>query len=195
VGRPDGCITQLSILEGHYLGVHHVRPDGRACQYQFDLRFADPTAVRVRQLAWGWLVAAAVLAAFGVGALESAWPGGGSVSGRGIIDGALATFASILALYVAYRRTTESMELRCTEEDAALVSVTGAIGSARRHRQAFVEFTKYIDAARLARPQPRQQFLRDEMREHYRLRQVGVVGDQEHEASKVKILAAHRPGK
>lgn len=189
--RPHGCITELSILEGHYLGVRCVRPDSGPCKYQFDLRFANPTPVRVRRIPWAWLVVATGLAALGGGALASAWSAGSSALSPGVIGGVLATSISIIALYVSRRRTTESLQFRSVHGDATLVGVTGGVGSTRRDKKFFVELIRNINAARLARPQQKQQFLRDEMREHYRLRQLGMLSDKEYEASKARILAAH----
>ena len=75
--------------------------------------------------------------------------------------------------------------------EATLASVTGGIGSARNGKKFFVELIKNINAAKSARPQGKQQFLRDEMREHHRLRELGVLTEQQYEESKARILAAH----
>lgn len=50
---------------------------------------------------------------------------------------------------------------------------------------------KNINAAKLARPQPKPQWFRDEMREHHRLRELKVLSEEAYEMSKRKILAAH----
>ena len=70
-------------------------------------------------------------------------------------------------------------------------SVTGGIGSARDGKSFFVELIKDINAAKAARPQERPQFLRDEMREHHRLREIGALSEEDYEASKARILRAH----
>lgn len=191
--RPHGSITELSILEGHFLGVRCARPGSRPRKYQFDLRFANPTPVCVRHIPWAWLFVATGLAALGYGALASAWSAGISALSPGLIGGVLATSISITALYFSLRRTTESLQFRSVHGGATLVSVTGGVGSTRRHKKLFIELGRDINAARLARPQQKPQFLRDEMREHYCLRQLGVLSDKEYEASKARILAAHQP--
>jgi hypothetical protein len=89
------------------------------------------------------------------------------------------------------RRTTESLEFRSVHGQVTLVSVTGAIGSTQDGKKFFVELIKSIGAAKAARPQPPQQFLRDEMREHHRLREIGALTEAQYEASKGRILAAH----
>lgn len=191
--RPDGCIIELAILEGHHLGVCRVRPDSGPIRFQFDLRFANPRPVRVRRLAWAWLIVASSLAGFGGGELASVWSADSSALSPGMVHAALAVSFSIIALYVAYLRTTESIELRSAHGNATLVSVTGSVGCSRHCKQVFVELIRNIIAARLARPQSPQQFLRDEMREHFRLHQLGILSDQEYEAGKARILGAHRP--
>jgi len=74
---------------------------------------------------------------------------------------------------------------------ATLVSVVGGIGSARAGKRFFIDLIKSINAAKAARPQDRPQFLRDEMREHHRLRELGVLTDLQYEQSKARILSSH----
>ena len=74
---------------------------------------------------------------------------------------------------------------------ATLLSVAGGIGSARAGKHFFIDLIKSINAAKAARPQDRPQFLRDEMREHHRLRELGVLTDLQYEQSKARILSSH----
>ena len=62
---------------------------------------------------------------------------------------------------------------------------------ARAGKQFFVELIKSINAAKAERPQERPQFLRDAMREHHRLRELGVISEEQYEHSKARILASH----
>lgn len=189
--RLRGCITELTLLEGHYLGVRCVRPDQEAQKYQFDLRFADPKPVRVRCISWTWLIVSAGLALLGGGSLASAWSARAALLSTAVLGGALALCASCGALFLFLRRTVESLEFRSAHGGVALVSVAGGVGSAQAGKTFFVELIKSISAAKLARPQPKQHFLRDEMREHHRLRELGVLTEQQYERSKARILAAH----
>jgi hypothetical protein len=189
--RLRGCISELAILEDHYLGVRCVRPDAAPCKYQFDLRFANPKPVRVRHVSWTWLIVCVGLAVLGGGALASASSANLPLLSVGMIGGAVALCMGAASLLLFLRRTTESLEFRSAHGEATLVSVTGGIGSARAGKQFFVELIKSINAAKLARPQQKQQFLRDEMREHHRLRELGVLSEQQYEQSKARILAAH----
>jgi hypothetical protein len=186
-----GCLTELSIFEGCYLGVHMVRPERDPCKYQFDLRFANPKPVRVRHISWTWLIVSMGLALMGGASLASAWSAGISLLSTGVIGGGVAVLVSFLALVLFLRRTTESLEFRSMYGGVTLVSVTGGIGAARSGKQFFVELIKNINAAKLARPQAKQRLLRDEMREHHRLRELGALTEEQYEQSKARILAAH----
>lgn len=189
--RLRGCVTELSIFDGFYLGVRTARPDSEPRRYQFDLRYADPKPARVRHVSWTWLIVSIGLALMGAGAVASALPSDSPSTSTGLIGGAIALCVSIGALLLFLRRTTESLEFRSAHGGATLVSVTGGIGSARNGKKFFIELIKSINAAKLARAQPKPQFLRDEMREHHRLRELGVLSEQQYEQSKARILAEH----
>jgi hypothetical protein len=189
--RLRGCATELSILEGWYLGVRCVRPDQAPCKYQFDLRFANPKPVRVRRISWTWLIVAIGLAALGGGALMRALSTDAPALSTVLLGGAAATGLSFGAMFLFMRRTTESLEFLSMHGGATLVGVIGGIGSARAGKKFFVELIKAINAAKLARPQPKPQLLRDEMREHHRLRELGVLTEQQYQQSKARILAEH----
>lgn len=187
-----GCVTEVSILEDHYLAVRSERWREEPKKYVLDLRFANPKPVRVRHVAWFCLSAALVLLLTCVGALWSAssatlppWTHPGFSGGIG------AALAAAITLALFLRRTTESLQFTSVHGGATLISIVGGIGSAKSGKRFFVEMIKSINAAKLARPQPKSQFLRDEMREHHRLRELNVLSEDEYEASKQRILAAH----
>ncbi len=190
-GLPEGHYTELSVLESHYLRVRIVGSRSGARVYQFDLRFADPAPVRVRRIPWAWALGAGGLAAFGLGTLAATWPGMASTVGWGMVAGLSVALAGTVIACVCLRWTTETLQLRSLHGAAALVGVTGRLGSMRRHQKAFAEVSRNIIAAGNARPQDLPQFLRDEMREHFRLRQLGVLSEADYEAAKSAILAAH----
>jgi hypothetical protein len=185
-----GCSTELSILEGNYLRVHSVRLRGKTRKYQFDLRYANPRPVRVRRISWTWLAVFIVLFAAAIGSTAAMLSDTPALRVP-MIAAVAAVCASFVALLLLLRRTTESLEFRSEHGLATLVEVTGGLGSTRRGKQFFVELIKSINAAKLERPQPRQQFLRDEMREHRRLSELGVFSQRVYEQSKARILAQH----
>lgn len=187
-----GCHTDLALLEDHFLAVRCLRPGEPPKQYDVDLRFANAQPVRVRAIAWTWLIVTigllALAAATIVSVLKSAadpWARPGFIAAWATLGISIGTFMLFL------RRTTESLEFRSVHGQATLVSVTGGIGSTRNGKRFFVELIKDIHAAKATRPPEKQHFLRDEMREHHRLRELGALSKQEYEASKARILRAH----
>jgi len=187
-----GCVTELALLEEHFLQVQLVRPDSEPRKYDFDLRFASPKPVIVRQVAWFWMALAISLAALSACALWVLWP---PSAAHWFAPAPITAVASLVAaagsVFMFLRRTTESLEFLSAHGRVTLVSVTGAIGSGRDGKKFFVELIKSIGAAKLARPQPPPVFLRDEMREHHRLRELGALSEEQYEASKSNILASH----
>jgi hypothetical protein len=188
-----GCETELALLEHHFLSVRSVRPEDLPKKYDVDLRFASPKPVRVREISWTWLVVTIGLILLATGTIVSGW----SVSHEpwtrpGFIAALVTMLVSVGTFVLFLRRTTESLQFKSMHGGATLISVTGGIGSARSGKIFFVELIKDISAAKSARPQERPQFLRDEMREHHRLRELGVLSEQEYETSKARILAAHQ---
>jgi membrane protein implicated in regulation of membrane protease activity len=187
-----GCITQLGLLDEHFLSVQLTRPDVEPRKYDFDLRFANAKPVIVRHIAWFWLALAISLAALATSALWMLWPKNAADWAHPVpLTAVAALLAALCSVLMFLRRTTESLEFTSVHGGVTLVSVTGAIGSAREGKKFFVELIKSIHAAKAARPQPAHQFLRDEMREHHRLRELGVLTEEQYETSKSRILASH----
>jgi hypothetical protein len=189
--RLRGCETEVSILEDHYAAVRTVRPDAQARKYEFDLRFANPKPLRVRSISWFWLMLAASMALLAAGGLWATWSNAGRWSSPIFLSALVTLLASGAALIMFLRRTVESLEFVSMHGGATLLSVAGAIGSARAGKHFFIDLIKSINAAKAARPQDLPQFLRDEMREHHRLRELGVLSAQQYEQSKARILASH----
>ena len=189
--RLRGCETEVSILEDHYVTVRTVRPDAQARKYEFDLRFANPKPLRVRSISWFWLTLAGSMIALAAGGLWATWTDAGRWSNAIFLTALVTLFASGGALIMFLRRTVESLEFISMHGGATLVSVVGGIGSARAGKRFFIDLIKSINAAKAARPQDLPQFLRDEMREHHRLRELGVLTDQQYEQSKARILSSH----
>jgi hypothetical protein len=186
-----GSETELALLEDHYLSVRIQQPGQDIKKYTLDLRFANPRPVIVRHIAWA-LLGTSVVAS--VAAIASFW-WAVHASSAGLHPGVFIGLASVitvgLSVWQFLRRTTESLQFTSVHGAVTLVRFTGGIGSAKAGRHFFVEVIKSISAAKTARAQAKQQFLRDEMREHHRLRELRVLTEHEYEASKARILAAH----
>ena len=95
-------------------------------------------------------------------------------------------------LFMFLRRTTESLQFCSVHGMAALVTVTGGLGAVRKGKPFFVDLIRSIQAARdECIGQSHQQLLSQEMREHHRLRDFGVLSEREYSQSKARILAQH----
>jgi hypothetical protein len=186
-----GCETELSILEDHFVTVRTVRPDAQPRKYEVDLRFANPKPVRVRTISWFWFTLASCMALLAAGGLWATWADAGRWSSPIFLAALVTLLASAGATIMFLRRTVESLEFVSMHGGATLVSVVGGIGSARAGKRFFIELIKSINAAKATRRQELPQFLRDEMREHHRLRELGVLTEQQYEQSKARILASH----
>lgn len=189
--RLRGCETELAIHDDHFVAVRTVRPDAEPCKYEVDLRFASPKPVRVRSISWFWLALAASLASLATGGIWASWGSAALWTSPIFLTALFTLLAAAGATILFLRRTMESLEFVSVHGGATLISVVGGIGSARAGKQFFVELIKSINAAKAERPQERPQFLRDEMREHHRLRELGVISEEQYEQSKARILASH----
>ena len=187
-----GCRTEVSLLEDHYVCVKSERLKAVAQNYVLDLRFVNAKPILVRQVAWSWLAASiALLLTTAAVIWWAAAAAGGMLASPGFGIGIGSALAGAIAVFFFLRQTTESLDFTSVHGGVSLVRILGGIGSAKTGKRFFVELIKSIDAAKQARPQPKPQWLRDEMREHHRLRELNVISEEEYQASKGRILAAH----
>ena len=187
-----GCTNEVSILENHFLSVNCGRPNTPARPYVLDLRFVNAKPLRARRISWLWLAITLTLIIVASAAMwMSVSAGGFNLRSPALLGGGATLLTGLAALAMFLRCTTESLQFTSVHGQATLVSITGGMGSARTGKKFFVELIKNINAAKNARQQPKQQWLRDEMREHHRLRELGILSEEQYEASKARILAAH----
>jgi hypothetical protein len=185
------CSTELSLLDEHYLQINTVQRK-EAKKYSIDLRFLNSQPVRVRRIAWTWFALSAAAFVIGVTGLWFSWSKAAPmITSPAFIGACVALIATAIAAVDGVRSTTESLNFTSVHGGAPFVSVTGGIGSTKNGKTFFVSMIKEIAAAKAARPQGKQQWLRDEMREHHRLRELGVLNEADYEASKMRILKAH----
>jgi hypothetical protein len=99
----------------------------------------------------------------------------------------MAVAAAVVCLY----RTTETISMYSAHGRAKLLEFTSGLGAERTFRPFTNKLAAHIKLALAARRPMRSEHLRDEMREHFRLRENGVLSVEEYEASKARILAEH----
>jgi hypothetical protein len=185
------CSTELGLLEEHYLQVRVVRARKEPLRYLIDLRFLNTQPVRVRRIAWTWFALSAMFAFAAAGGIWFASSTHYQFTSSGFLAAGVAIGCAIGATVLGIRSTSESLNFTSVNGGATLVSILGGLGSTKAGKAFFIAVIKDIAAAKAARPQPKQQWLRDEMREHHRLRELGLLSEAEYEASKTRILRAH----
>ncbi|HUL46574.1 MAG TPA: hypothetical protein VLV25_05720 [Steroidobacteraceae bacterium] len=184
-------ILQLRVIDYYYLAVRS-RSRSAELEYVLDLRFVAGLPQLSRHVAWRWINTALGLLALTIGL--GAWIGSSATPWwRHEALGACAAVAGLwgLATLIAAYRTTETVRLLSVHGQARLLEFTGGIGTLRAVRRFTPKLAAHLRIAAAARRATRAEQLRDEMREHQRLRNLGVLGTADYEASKARILAQH----
>lgn len=184
---------ELILIDYFYLSVRTIRSQS-VTSFVLDLRFVDPAPRFSRQVAWRWMAASVVLLAAGIAvAIEI---------GKSVlpwwrnewlpIEAALLGSA-VCALFAAIYFTTETLTLFSAHGRAKLVEHTGGVGTILAFRRFRPKLDAHLRIAVDARRKSRAEHLRDEMREHFRLKCIGALSESEYEAAKRRILATHDP--
>lgn len=190
--RARGTVTRIAILDGHFVTVNTKRARSQEQEHTVDLRFVDPRPVGIRKVGWPWmyialgLTAATLLAS--LFAILFASPGARLWAvPAAIVLGTFTISSYLLCLYY----TTESLVFISAHGRARVIVITGGLGTTRAARHCAIDVVKHINLARKQSAQIRQAFLRDEMREHGRLHEQGVLSDEQYEDAKTRILKSH----
>lgn len=186
-------VLQLRIIDYYYLAVSSRSP-AVDLDYVLDLRFVDAPRLS-RHIAWRWIAASLLLLALAtaiaarIGLAPTPWWQHDWLWLCAAVTGVWA-LTSLVAAY----RTTETVQLLSTHGRARLLEFTGGVGTLRGVRRFLTRLAAHLRLAWAARRRARPEHLRDEMREHQRLRDMGLLTAEEYEASKVRILAQHSSG-
>jgi hypothetical protein len=185
---------ELDIIDYYYLSVR-TRRRSAVLEYVLDLRFIDPSLRESRHIAWRWMI---TTLAFAMLAAASVWRIGSSLP-PWWQQGQLPICATMLGLtacagLVCVYRTTETLSLHSVHGQVRLLELTGGPGTVRATRPFMLKLAAHIRIAIAARRPLRARHLRDEMREHFRLKEAGVLSHEEYEESKRRILAEHAAG-
>jgi hypothetical protein len=187
-----GVTTRVHILPDHYAAVEVQRSGDSSDVYTIDLRFVEPRPIGIRDVPWRFLYVAigitllAILSAALCVALPSvALSIGGVLTPIGL--GLLAVTGYILC----YQFTTESLLFLSVHGRARVIVIAGRIGTKRRAQACAAALVTHIKLAQKQFKQPRQAYLRDEMREHARLYEQQLYSEQHYSDAKRRILKAH----
>jgi hypothetical protein len=184
--------VELDIIDYYYLSVRNSRPIAGPGEYVLDLRFIDPEPELATHIAWRWMtatIALGVLLAACIGWIAASSEPWWTHRGLGVC-GVLFAIAVLAGIVCAYR-TTETLTLATVHGRARVLEFTGGLGTFGKIRRFTAKLAAHVQIAVAARRPSRAEHLRDEMREHHRLREAGVLSDEQYEDSKRLILRQH----
>jgi hypothetical protein len=180
---------RLEIIEYFYLAVRMQRARSVLAEYVLDLRFVDPAVKVTRHIASRWLAAALILATLAVGIglrIDSSAAPDNLLAACLIVSG-----LSLASVVIGIYRTTETVTVYSLYGRAKLFEYTSSLGAIRALRPFLKKLAAHVRIATAARRPSKALHLRDEMREHFRLHQGGVLSAEEYETGKGRILAQH----
>jgi hypothetical protein len=186
-------VLQLEIFDYYYLSVRS-RSGKMLLEYVLDLRFVDAPR-RSRHIAWRWITCSLLLTVLlsGIATLIGSYAAP-SWQHHWLLPVCVTVIAAWpVAVLASVYRTTETVILSSTYGAVRLLECTGGLGTFRALRVFMAKLVAHIRLASAARRHTKAEHLRDEMREHLRLRDIGVLPSGEYEAAKVRILDQHSP--
>jgi hypothetical protein len=183
-------VLRLEIIDYYYLSVRS-HTSAAPLEFSLDLRFARAPLLS-RHIAWRWMAASLALivlpALIAYAIPTSAWWRTHWLAVSFVVAVVWAG-----TTFVGLYRTTETISLRSTYGGARLLEYTGGPGTFRALRPFAAKLMAHIRLASTARRHTKGEHLRDEMREHQRLRELGVLSVGDYEVSKARILGQHAP--
>ena len=186
-----GVTSRVSILPDHFVLIETQRRSS-VVRDTVDLRFVDPRPVGIRKVARRSLIAGLIMTALTVlaGAAYAMWPSVGQQFGGLLTPIALGALA-IGCFLTCYYLTSEALLFVSMHGRARVIVIAGRLGTMRRAHQCAADIVAHIKVAHRKFQQARPTQLRDEMREHSRLRDQGTITDQQYDEAKKRILQSH----
>lgn len=180
---------RLVLFNGSILGVSTSGPRSKAGEYNLKLAYVDAAPVRhVARVYWTIFAAtavpgAALLAAQSMAgiALDPAW----------LVADALLLAAALWSLAVALHRYFDRLVFLTRHGRVRVLEISRSRPDRRLPRAFIDRLKKAIRQAQLKCPPVQGHYLRDEMREHRRLLEQGVMQAEKFELAKALILRAH----
>jgi len=190
--RGRGGTRRVSVLPDQHVAVEMLRSRSAVDMHTVDLRFVDPRPIAVRKVAWPVLyVALGLTLLTAIATLLYAKAPGVAQKIGGLYTPVGLGVAAVLAYVLFYRLTTESLIFLSNNGRARFIVIAGRFGTMRRARPCAAAIVTHINIANKKFRQERQAYLRDEMREHARLHERGVLSADRYNEAKRRILKAH----
>lgn len=185
--RGRGIHTELTLFDEGFLSVREQRRGDLGTARLINLRFLDPVPSHSRLVALKTLYAGIGLAA--AGAVCGALAAFSILTAFSLPAGVgLATAAAVTFMLFVYRTQEESI-FYTTNGRAQVLTLLGTLGCLHACRGLVPELKSAIGQARETNHVDKTRYLREEMREHYRLRDDGILSHHACAVSTQKILA------
>jgi hypothetical protein len=183
---------ELRIIDYYFLAVRARRGGAAPSDYVLDLRFVDPKPRTSRHVAWRWFTAtmswAALFAAsiWWLAVSPIAWWENDALPIAGSLFAAM-----IVSGFICMYRSTETLWVVSLHGRVPVLEIVGSLGTFAHIRKFVVKLAAHVQIAVAARRPNRAEHLRDEMREHSRLKELGVLSTEQYDEAKQRILGQH----
>ncbi len=182
---------EISLFNGAYAAVHQRASRGRTRDYWLNLAFLDPEPRRMQERTWVFAAGVLTLTALCAWVLEKTVLSGEAAAGMQMLV-PVALLAAAGTLAVGLHRYFNSLHFLTRHGRVPVLKLTANSPD----RKALGRFVQKMAAAARAAHDRRivvpTHYLRDEMKEHRRLREGGILDEKHYEAAKTRVLAAHR---
>jgi hypothetical protein len=179
----------LVIFDRAYLGVRISKRSAPPQKYWLRMAFLDPSPVKRASRAW-WSVACA-LALGSAFMLILSWHSGMWPSTFWTAGVFAMVVAAVSSLGFAWHRSRDRLVFYTRHGRVPVAELVRHRPDRRTSGRFLAALEQAIQRAADEHRGPRAQLLREEMREHRRLRDDGVLAPEEFEAAKARILQAH----
>jgi hypothetical protein len=185
--KSRGIATEFTFFEKGFLGVREERRGDSGEEVLIDLRHLDPRPVLSRSFAGKSL--AVGLCSIGLGLLIGAVAYAFSLPAVVSVPAIGTAFATgAVALWLFVQRTCNEVTFRTKHAQTEVLTLTANLGCFRAYRAFVPKLVSAINEARATNADKNQQ-LKDETREHYRLRDQGALSDEDCGTGTRRILA------
>jgi len=185
--RTCGRRTELVFYEEGFLRVREFQRKKKVRDYMLSLRFLAPEFATSRFMPMRVLHVAAGFLGFGALCAFISWlsPWDAFFTPAAVFGATGAVLATMLFGYLAHEKTT----FATSAGHATVLTLLGTADAFKRCRRVAPKIVTAIEAAHQRNTQQHSDYLRQEMREHYRLREFGVLDREECSIATRRILS------